>query len=210
MALLSKDTGGSGGFDPLEPGTYVARCISVVDLGFHETQWGKKEKVYLGFEVPEERVKWTDKDGKEHEGPALIGSRFTNSINEKALLGQMLTSWRGKPFTDEERRGFDLFNVLGVPCMINVTHNEKGGKVYANITSIIRLPKGIECPPAESELIGYTPQDNAKAGNLSKLPEWLQKLCEQGHGAALSPQVTPQAGNYQGEPAPDIYDDIPF
>jgi hypothetical protein len=110
MALLSKDSGGEG-FEPIPAGTYVARCVSVIDLGVQETPWGGKEKVYIGFEIPGERVQWKDKDGKEHEGPAFIGSRYTNSINEKAILGQHLTSWRGVPFTDDERQGFDLFTI---------------------------------------------------------------------------------------------------
>ena len=231
MALVSKDSGGSGGFDPLPAGTYVARCVSVVDLGLQEAgQWGKKEKVYLSFEVPGERVEWTDKDGKEHEGPALIGSRYTNSINEKAILGQHLTSWRGRPFTDDERAGFDLFTVLGVPCMISVVHNEKAGKTYANITSIMRLPKGMECPPAETELVGYSPMDDSTKGNLSKLPEWQQKLVRAGYkiaegsdviGSAMAVenqiggQAAPGSPPPQQEaaaPAPDDGwdDDIPF
>ena len=185
MALLSKDSGGGEGFEQLEPGAYVARCVSVVDLGIQDAgRWGKKEKVYLGFEVPSERVKWTDKDGNEKEGPAFIGSRYTNSINEKAILGQHLKSWRGKPFTDDERAGFDLFTVLGVPCMISVVHNESGGKMYANIEGIMRLPKGTECPPAETELIACSPMDSSTAANLTKLPEWLQKVVRAGYGIA--------------------------
>ena len=210
MALLSKDSGGDG-FDPLPPGTYVGRCVSVVDLGVQDTPWGGKEKVYLGFEIPGERVEWKDKDGNEHEGPAFIGSRYTNSINEKAILGQHLTSWRGKAFTDEERQGFDLFNVLGAPCMISVVHTKKDTKTYANIQSIMRLPKGMDCPPAESELLKYTPLDNALADNLDKLPEWLQKVCRAGYKIAEGSTVigSAQAANAAaggqvapGQPAP--------
>lgn len=225
MALLSKDGGGSD-FQPVEPGSYIARCVNVVDLGLQESgQWGKKEKVYLGFEIPSERVKWTDKEGKEHEGPAFIGARYTNSISERAILGQHLTSWRGRPFTDQERKGFDLFTVLGVPCMINVVHNESGGKVYANINSIMRLPKGMDCPPAESDLIACSPMDNDTAANLTKLPEWLQKVVRAGYqmeegstrvGSAASTapqgreavQTAPQGR--EAVPPMDDYDDIPF
>lgn len=183
MALVASDKGGDG-FEPVPAGSYVARCVSVVDLGVQETPWGGKEKVYIGFEVPEERVEWKDQDGKEHEGPALIGSRYTLSIHKDSNLGQILTSWRGKPFTDDERKGFDLFTVLGAPCMINVVHNENNGKVYANIQSVMRLPKGMECPPAETDLIAYTPQDEDKAGNFEKLPQWLQKLVRAGYKMA--------------------------
>jgi hypothetical protein len=196
---MAKDSGGEG-FEPIPAGTYVARCVSVVDLGVQETPWGGKEKVYLGFEVPSERVEWKDQDGKEHEGPAFIGSRYTLSINEKSILGQHLTSWRGKPFDEDERKGFDLFTVLGVPCMISVIHTEKNGKTYANINSIMRLPKGTECPPAESELVAYTPMDAEHAGNFDKLQEWQKKLVRQGYKMS---DDSDQVGSASREAAPN-------
>jgi len=215
MALISKDKGGEG-FEPVPAGPCVARCVSVVDIGIQQTPWGGKEKVYIGFEVPSVRVEWKDKDGKEHTGPALIGSRYTNSINEKAILGQHLESWRGKPFTKEERDGFDLTQILGAPCMINVVHTEKDNKVYANIKAIMRLPKGTECPQAETELVAYTPGDPVLIKNFDKLPEWLQKVAREGHGKAADyptdatpePRIAPE--NLSQDPADYFDDDIPF
>ncbi len=202
MGLMAKDRGGN--FEPLAPGTYVARCVNVVDLGVQKTPFGGKEKVYFGFEVPSERVEWTDKQGVEHEGPAFIGSTYTLSINDNSILGQHLTGWRGKAFTPEEREGFDLFNVLGAPCMLSVVHDTNGTKVYANINSISRMPKGQKAPEAESELIGYTPGDPQFAGNFDKLPEWLQKKVQDGFGGQ-----TPSSGSMP--PADDDFDDdIPF
>lgn len=192
MALLSKDSGGSG-FEQLEPGAYPARCVSVIDLGIQQTPFGGKEKVYIGFEVPSERCAWKDKDGKEHEGPALIGSRFTNSINEKAILGQHLIGWRGKPFTEQERQGFDLFNILGKPCLLNVVHTEKNNKTYANIQSIMRLPKGMEVPAGETELLAYSPMDPNTAGFFDKLPEWAQKVVRDGFSMAENSNVVGSA-----------------
>ncbi len=196
MGLMVNDSGGSG-FDPLPPGTYVARCVSVIDLGVQETPWGGKEKVYLGFEVPGERVQWTDKEGVEHEGPAFIGSRYTASINDKSILGQHLTSWRGVPFTEDERKAFDLFNVLGAPCFISVVHAENNGKTYANIQSIMRLPKGTPPPDVESELVGYTPMDNQYAGNFNKLSDWQKDLVRKGFQMAEGTNLVGSANAVQ-------------
>ena len=212
MGLMAKDSGGEG-FEPIPAGTYVARCVSVVDLGIQETPWGGKEKVYLGFEVPDERVEWKDKEGVDHEGPAFIGSRYTLSINEKSILGQHLTSWRGVPFTEEQRQGFDLFTVLGAACLINILHEEKNNKTYANIVSIMRLPKGMAAKPAESELIAYSPLDNEKAANFDKLSDWQKKLVRAGYKMAEgsttigSAQIAEnQAGGAiaPGQPAPQV------
>ena len=199
MALLSSDKGGGSDFEPCPTGTHVARCVSVVDLGFQDTPWGAKEKVYIGFEVPSVRVKWT-KDDVEHEGAAIIGSQYTNSIHPDSNLGQHLISWRGKQFTEDEKAGFDLFNILDVPCMISVIHNTKGDKTYANISAIMGAPKGVAVPARETDLLAYTPQDPSKAGNFDKLPEWLQKKCSGGQRMTNSP----------APPTDGFDDDIPF
>lgn len=212
MGLIAKDNGGEG-FEPIPAGTYIARCVSVVDLGVQETPWGGKEKVYVGFEVPDERVEWKDKDGNDHEGPAFIGNRYTLSVNEKSILGQHLTSWRGVPFTEEERQGFDLFTILGAPAMINIVHEEKNNKTYANIVSIMRLPKGMQAKPAESELIAYSPLDNEKAQNFDKLLDWQKKLVRQGYkmaegstviGSATAANNAAGGQVAPGQPAPQV------
>ena len=210
MALLSKDSGGGGSFEPVPAGTYTARCVSVVDLGVQETPWGGKEKVYFGFEVPSVRVEWDDKEGLHHTGPALIGSRYTNSIHPESNLGKHLITWRGKAFTEEEREGFDLFNVLNAPCLLSVVHNHKDNKIYANINGIMRLPQGMVAPNAETELLAYSPADPTKITNFDKLPEWLQKLSLAGQDTADQPVTHPANVPSGAAPPDDFLDDIPF
>lgn len=209
MGLMSKASGGGGSFDPVPMGTHIARCVTVVDLGIQETTWSgevsHKHQVYIAFEVPEVRVEW-EKDGEKHEGPALIGSTYTNSIGEKANLGKLLTSWRGKTFTDDEKEGFDLFTIIDIPCQLSVTHNTKGEKTYANIASIMGLPKGMDAPARETDLLIYSPGAPECKGTL---PEWLQKKCEVGHNRqpenlSMPPPVD-QSGDYS-----DFEDSIPF
>lgn len=204
MPFLTKDSGGKG-FDPVPEDTHIARCITVVDIGIQDTFFGKKEQVYLGFEIPSIRVEWDDKEGVHHTGAALIGSTYTNSIHAKSILGQHLTSWRGKAFSDEEREGFEVFNVLGAPCLISVVHKMKGNNTYANINGIMRLPKGMVAPNPDGEQIAYSPQDATKIGNFVKLPEWLQKKCTEGHGNAAQ-----SMGSVQGPLQDDFDDSIPF
>ncbi len=215
MSLVSKETGGGGGFDPIPEGTYVARCISVVDFGLQPRgNWPAKEQIYIGFEVPSERVEWTDRDGNEHEGSALIGMRYTNSLSEKAHLRAHLQSWRGRAFTAEELAGFDVRKVLGVPCMISVVHNHKNGNTYANITAVMKLPKGTECPDAENELLSYSDEDG-DAETFGKLPPWMQRAIEAGRALKATEDAPPPESETPapGSPAsqePPFDDDIPF
>jgi len=206
MAIPSSEKAGSGAdWEPVPEGAHIARCITVVDLGVQQTNFGDKEQVYIGFEVYDHRVTWT-KDDKEHEGPGLIGVTWTNNLYEEANLGKNLISWRGKPFNDEEKQMFDLEKLLGVPCMISVVHNVKGQKTYANIASIMGCPKGTQVPDQETESVAYSPRDPATSGNLSKLPEWLQKKAE-GAGTVMKNELQPPPPPTGGD---DFDDDIPF
>jgi hypothetical protein len=205
MGLMASGKSTGSGFEPVPEGSHLARCVNIVDLGLQETPRGGKEKVFFAWEVPGVRVKW-EKDGVEHEGPALVSSTYNLSIHPLSILGQQLESWRGKKFTDEERDGFDLFKVLGAPCMISITHNRVGDKTYANVSAIIKVPTGTEVPPAETELIGYTATDPKYSGTLDKLPQWLRDKALAGQRQA---PVEPAEPNEPAVPA-DFDDDIPF
>jgi hypothetical protein len=56
-----------------------------------------------------------------------------------------LESWRGKPFSAEEQRRFELKNILDQWCMINVQHKprQKGG-VFANIIGVTPVPRVVK------------------------------------------------------------------
>ena len=207
MGLISKGTGGGTDFEPMPLGTHIARCVSVVDLGLQQDNFGIKEKVYIAWEVPSVRVKWT-KDDVEHEGPAIIGSRYSNFIHPKSNLGEHLVNWRGRAFTEIELEGFDLFTILGVPCMISVTHNTKGDKTYANVSAAMGLPAGTVCPEAETPLLKYSANDPSTAAAFDKLPEWLRKLCL--NQAQPESKPPPGPASLAASGADDFDDDIPF
>ena len=79
-------------------------------------------------------------DGK----PFLIKRDYRASLHEKAGLRKDLEAWRGRPFTPTELLGFDLENVVGVPCTLNVIQKagSKGG-IFSNIAGIMPLAKGM-------------------------------------------------------------------
>lgn len=126
-------------------GTHLAICYRVIDLGTQRGEYMGKEKiqrkVLISWEIPDEQMS----DGR----PFTIGQRFTWSMSEKATLRHVLESWRGKAFSEEDfgDNGFDIKNILGVGCMLNVVHAKKGDKTYANIATVARLPKGMVAPP---------------------------------------------------------------
>ena len=107
MAIPSSKKEGKE-FEKCPEGSHICRCVTVVDLGLQETKWGDKEQVYLGFEVTDFDVEWTDKNNVAHKGLGLIGVTWTNNLYEEANLGMNLISWRGRPFTPEEEAAWDI------------------------------------------------------------------------------------------------------
>ena len=127
----------SGDFENHPEGQYRAVCVDVVDLGEVENkQYGKvQHKIALVFHS-EARTK----EGK----PFEIWSRHTATLHEKGSLRKFLQGWRGRAFTSEELLSFDLEKLIGVGAFIQVIHNTKGDKTYANIDTIMLPPKGTE------------------------------------------------------------------
>lgn len=191
------------GFKPIPEGTYVAVCIRVIDLGTQVTSFQGAEKlqrkVLLVWEVPEVEVEF---DGE--KGPALIMKRYTASLSDRANLRKDLEAWRGRRFTEEELKGFDLGALLGKGCQIQVLHSTDGQ--YANIQTIMALPKGMTHPATANPLVHFD-LDNYVHGEFMMLSEKLQNQIK------ASPEykaATGQGPAYEAPHTHDLNDDIPF
>lgn len=156
----------------IEPGTYMARCYSMIHIGTTSFEYmgetKKSNKVRITFELPTETKVF--KEGEEPK-PLVISQEYTLSLHEKSKFRPILESWRGKKFTEEEMDNFDVTKLVGVPAMISVIHNDKG---YAEIATISKLPKGMECPPQfnENQVLAY---DEWNEELFQKLPDFLKK-----------------------------------
>jgi hypothetical protein len=194
---------------PLEAGAYAAVCDMVVDLGVQASpggQYAPKRTLMLRFQIPSERVEIT-KDGETKSLPAVISRTVGLSLNEKATLRQLLQSWRGRAFTPDELKKFDLVNVLGKPAFINVTHSVKGDKTYANLTSIMPLPKGMPAPTLEGEALTYS-IDEPDPVAFDKLPQWVQdKIANRVVDAPVLPKAVPAAAKPAAAPVNQEFTD---
>lgn len=139
---LPKPTGNAD-FAPPPAGTFPGICYRILDLGTQDTtfQGENKEqhKIMLSWEIRDDEAVMTD--GR----PMTIHQRYTWSMHEKALLRKHLESWRGKKFVESDfgEGGFDVRKLLGVSCMLAIVHAESGGKTFANIAAISKLPKSM-------------------------------------------------------------------
>lgn len=117
--------------EPAPEGRHPAICVDIVPVGKEETEYnGQKkmqEKVVLVFQVfPEDGSK--DSEGQ----PFRAENKFTASLAPKAILRLKLEKWRGRDFTNDELKSFNLAKLKGVPCWLSILHNGN----FANVVDI--------------------------------------------------------------------------
>ncbi len=135
---------GSSSFTPCPAGSYLARCIQLIDLGTQtstfEGETKRARKVLVAWEILDDECRRDDGQ------PFIMSKRFTQSLHEKAALRKTLASWRGRDFTPVELKGFDLKTVLGKDAFLSVIQTDKEGKTYSNIAAVMAKPKGMTTP----------------------------------------------------------------
>jgi len=139
MPIIAKASGAN--FIPAPPGAHAAVCVDVVDLGMLEVSFGGKTK-----QQHKVRIVWQIEEVRADNKPFSVSKRYTLSLHEKAALRKDLESWRGKAFTAEELEGFDLEMLLSKAALLNVIQQTRDNSTYANVASIMRLPKGMSAP----------------------------------------------------------------
>lgn len=209
--LLSAQT--NTGFKPTPPGVYMGRCYRIIDLGTQETTWQgnvkHQPKVLLSWEIHGE-----DENGKplltDDGRPLMASKRFTASLTEKAALKDFIESWRGRPFTAAELKGFAVKSLLGQWGMINITEEVRDGKTYSNVDSVMPLP------PALRKVL---PEGHNVLGMFSMsqfTPDMMDLFNTFGKGLQEAIKASPEWAALHEAPAKqassldDTDDDIPF
>lgn len=207
MAINAKNTGTNR--EPVPAGNYMARCYKMIEIGtVTENVMGKSatlHKVRIGWELPTETKVFDQAKG---EQPLVIDQEYTLSMNEKANLRKMLESWRGKAFTEKEAECFDITNLIGKPCMLNIIHKQsKAGNTYEQISSVTAVPRGIQVPPqiTKTFVLSYDSFDEAL---FNTLPDFIKQKMQ-----TSSEYTAMKAPNSRTMVASDIsepIDDLPF
>jgi hypothetical protein len=168
-------------------GSFLGRLYRILDLGTQKVEWQgaikMQRKLMFSFELHGEDndgQALTTNDGK----PLMISKRYTMSLGEQSTLRKDLESWRGKKFTAEELLGFDLNVLLGKFAMCNVTHNDREGKTYANLSGLSQVPAALKKMPEpigvnELMIFSLDAFDQAKFDSLSDgLKDIIKKSAE--------------------------------
>src|SRR5881394_117911 len=125
------------------PGSHLARCISLIDLGTQSHQGFQGGQPWNSRDV---RIVW-ELPGLVMDGrykPEVKGKTFRvsmtvkQSLHPSAKLRKFLQSWRGKTFTAEELEKFDPKSIVGRACRITLVENNG----YVNVDGIAPLSTG--------------------------------------------------------------------
>ena len=188
---------------PLAPsGTFIARVVSIIDLGTQKTSWQGMEKdtpqINISFELPTELYEFKEGESKK---PFVISNTYSHMMGKKAKLRPITEAILGVALKDEEAYSFDHDELIGLPCQLTVVHTEKDGNTYANIGAISPLLKGLACPPQvnPSKILSFEKWDKEI---FDALPKFLKEKIV----------ASPEYGKLVGRPeqAQINSDSIPF
>lgn len=189
---LKANVGGGKKFDPVEAGAWRAICVGYADLGTQtstyqgETKEGRK--VMLFWDIPDQRV--------EIEGESLprrISARYGLSLHEKANFRKVMDGWFGS-LSREQLTGFDLDQLIGKACLLNVIHEKKDdGRVFAKVAGVSPLPKGMQTPVQETPAIKYQIEDETTGDFVvpTNLPRWVQVIISESYEGRKAGFVVP-------------------
>lgn len=195
-------------FVPPPAGSHAAICYRLIDLGTQQSEYlgqtKRQHKIILSWELPDELMD----DGQ----PFTIHQRYTLSMHEKAALRAHLAAWRGRDFTDDEAAQFDISAVVGKPCLVSIVHNTKDGRTYANVSSVSKMPKGMQTPAPVNPPIVFNlgePDWTVFEALSNGLKETIAKSPEYAEARGMTQAPNPPAPMGNGEHA-ELNDEIPF
>ncbi len=213
MSMIASDNGGST-IPKLEGGVYTAISSAIVDLGLQKNEKFDKtqRKFMMIWTILNETI---EVNGEQL--PRQLSKEYSFSLHEKSTLRKDLQAWRGKAFTEEELRGFNILNVLNVPCQLQVLLEERNGRQYNNIASIMALPKGSQVEKLENTYY-FDIETMDSWTNWTKIPQWIRdriKKAENFKSTGLEEYVSgikedSEPNNEESDMYVTPEDDLPF
>lgn len=202
-------------------GNYVARCYQMIQIGtVNEVINGETkllQKVRIGWEFPNDTKVFSEEKG---EQPIAVSEEYTLSMGDKANLRKMLESWRGKGFSADEAKAFDITALIGKSCMVNIIHvasKKDATRIYSKIGSVSSMPKGMLVPPQVNKtfVLSY---DDFSMEKFNSLPDFIKdKMKTSLEFTAMNTptvrqqvQTAAQMGVNGNVLVPESIDDLPF
>jgi hypothetical protein len=214
MGLTIKSTN-EGNFIQVPPGMHLARCYRIIDLGTQKSEYMGQvrnlHKVMIQFEIHSENENGEPLQTSEGK-PLILSKTYTASNNERSSLVKDLQTWRGKEFTDAERRSIEIANVLGQWGMVNVVETENNGRTYTNISSINPVPATIKkagLPEGKNPTVIFD-LDKFDANVFDSFSEGIQNKIKQSPEWQRVSGSSPTSTSADNANFDDMESDLPF
>ena len=208
MSLIASDNGGIS-IPKLEGGVYTAISSAIIDIGIQTSvKFGNTQRKFMMIW----NIVGEDVEINGQKQPRTMSKEYSYSLNEKSTLRKDLQAWRGQVFNEEELRGFNLLNVLNKGCQLQIILEEKNGKQYNNIASIMALQKGSTVEGLK-EIYYFDLENKETWNNWNKIPNWIQERIKKADNYSSSGLEEYIAGNEMATTETDELvsdDDLPF
>jgi len=185
---------------PPKIGPHHAVCAEVYDRGICDTDFGKKHKIWIIFQVDEiTEGSDTERDGTHKE--VWVGCNL--ALGPRTTLRKHLESWRGEPLEEDdfdENHQFDLEKLIGIQATINIgswSEPNENGQRYPNDINILppNDPSVQLVGENEMEITAYVPLDERKKQNTDFPPA----------GEAAKPAAGKSSGGKPKDKKPDPF-----
>jgi hypothetical protein len=205
-------------------GNHVGILYRIINIGTIETPYLDKDgnkkhtpKVRLYWELPNELREY-EKDGEMKQLPMSISREVTLSLykseKQTAVLRTITHALIGTSLKDEEAESYDIEDLLGRACMVEVSHERMdNGTEFAKAVGFGSIPKGMEVP-AQTNKSRVDDVREMSQEEIEELPEWLRdkmKASREYHVRFLAPRGdTPQSAVDEIRNTEIKDEDVPF
>jgi len=155
-----------------EGGTHMARLVGLTDLG-HQPGfvWGGKEiesswKVEFTYELVSAKMA----DGRPFWVSEEVG---VNDFEGEGITSTMMARVRTMDKNNASKDGTDLSALIGLPCMVTVTINDKGYPKLKGQASVSGIPLGMELPELANPSFTFD-MDDPDMEQYSKFSDFTQ------------------------------------
>lgn len=198
MGIKATSTGEARKLIPAK--SYLAIVCGVYDLGTQAGgTFGPKHQILLMWELHNRKGPVRDEEGRN----LTISNFYTLSFGDKANLRRDVESMLNRNFSEAEaKEGYDIENLIGLPCRLQVEHGFKADNTPKDLVGSIMALDEDDAPPRAELNHVYFEITGPDCEIPQTVPDWINKIIKKspewtGH-ASVKPAGTTAA---RSEPA---------
>lgn len=197
---MPKATSSGNSIAPVPAGTALGICYAVIDLGTppQHGNFPSRRKVLLCFELPLIRADFIV-NGETKNLARVISADYTLSTDKKANLRKHLAAWRGRDFTEDEAKVFEVGKVAGAMALLSIVHKPSadGTRTFANITAIMKPMAGTDKMLPENPIVVWDIPASGPITIPDTIPEWIANRIKASdeYVERTNPHRAPAGGN---------------